>query len=387
MANVSGTSGNDFIHRLGDGRTPPSGFNEITGITEEADNIDGREGNDQLFGNGGDDFLSGGSGADTLDGGDGTDFADYFNATTGVTASLVNPAVNTGDAAGDTYTSIEGLHGSAFDDLLIGDANNNTLLGGAGLDRLFGGDGNDFLFDDSGAASEMNGEAGNDTIYGGPGNDYITGGDGDDVIIGGENRTRSFGDSLFGGAGNDYIVAANILDPRIAQYGSVLDGGTGADQLWSLVGFGQDYAVGGAGDDIIATGGGNDYIFGGDGNDTIVAGTGIDYIYGGAGNDFIYTDDPVLGAKTTDYVYVSGLSGFGTGIDTVADFTPRLSNTGFSGDVAVILSTPGLTSFADVQANMIDIGVYMVINLSATDQLYLYNVDPDQLTADNFLFL
>ena len=34
---------------------------------------------------------------------------------------------------------------------------------------------------------------------------------------------------------------------------------------------------------------------------------------------------------------------------------------------------------------MVDIGVYTVINLSATDQLYLYNVDPGQLTADNFL--
>jgi len=31
-----------------------------------------------------------------------------------LTASLVNPAVNSGDAAGDSYISIEGLDGSQF---------------------------------------------------------------------------------------------------------------------------------------------------------------------------------------------------------------------------------------------------------------------------------
>ena len=36
---------------------------------------------------------------------------------------------------------------------------------------------------------------------------------------------------------------------------------------------------------------------------------------------------------------------------------------------------------------MTDVGVYTVVNLSASNQLFLYNVDPGQLTADNFLFL
>ena len=69
-------------------------------------------------------------------------------------------------------------------------------------------------------------------------------------------------------------------------------------------------------------------------------------------------------------------------MDTVADFTP-----GRGGDVAVVLQTPGVTTFADIQSRMSDIGVYTVINLSASDQLFLYNVDPFQLTANNFLFL
>ena len=38
-------------------------------------------------------------------------------------ASLFTPASNTGDAAGDTYTTVENLTGSGFNDTLTGDAN------------------------------------------------------------------------------------------------------------------------------------------------------------------------------------------------------------------------------------------------------------------------
>jgi Ca2+-binding RTX toxin-like protein len=160
----------------------------------------------------------------------------------------------------------------------------------------------------------------------------------------------------------------------------VLDGGPGSNQIFALIGLGNDYAVGGELTDTIATGGGSDFIFGNAGNDSIIAGAGTDFIYGNAGNDFIYTDDP--STPSQDFVYVSGLSGFGTGVDTVADFRP-----GTGGDVAVVLDTPGVTTFADVQARMFDVGVYTAINLSASDQLFLYNVDPGQFTAGNFLFL
>ena len=104
----------------------------------------GSDFNDTLTGDADDNYLRGGLGADALNGGAGFDFASYQNAAAGVTASLANPAINTGEAAGDTYISIEGLLGSAFNDTLIGDANDNILQGGPGADALNGGSGFDY---------------------------------------------------------------------------------------------------------------------------------------------------------------------------------------------------------------------------------------------------
>ena len=104
----------------------------------------GSSGNDFLAGDDGDNFLRGGAGGDQLDGGLGSDYADYFTATGGITVDLANAANNTGEAAGDTYFSIERVRGGAFDDVLRGDANNNTLRGGLGADVLDGAGGFDF---------------------------------------------------------------------------------------------------------------------------------------------------------------------------------------------------------------------------------------------------
>ena len=61
-------------------------------------------------------------GADYLSGGAGTDRASYAGAAAGVTASLTDPSINTGEAKGDTYNSIENLNGSAFNDTLEANA-------------------------------------------------------------------------------------------------------------------------------------------------------------------------------------------------------------------------------------------------------------------------
>ena len=136
-------SGNNAIDATGS-----SVANILTG--NNADNtISGLAGDDTITAIGGNDILIGGAGGDSLDGGTGTDTASYAGSAA-VKADLANSGNNTGDAAGDSYTSIENLTGGAGNDTLVGDANVNTLSGGAGIDIITGGGGADVLIGDGG---------------------------------------------------------------------------------------------------------------------------------------------------------------------------------------------------------------------------------------------
>ena len=55
-------------------------------------------------------------------------------------------------------------------------------------------------------------------------------------------------------------------------------------------------------------------------------------------------------------------------------------------DVIVTSAGSGFANFNDIIAKTTQIGVYTVISLSLTDQVYLYNVQPFQLTANDFIF-
>ena len=106
---------------------------------------------DQLFGQDGNDTLMGGAGADELNGGSGSDRASYASATKGLIVSLANPTINTGDAFGDVFVSIEYLSGSNYNDSVFGNSSKNALNGGAGDDIIKGYGGNDSLTGYSGA--------------------------------------------------------------------------------------------------------------------------------------------------------------------------------------------------------------------------------------------
>jgi Ca2+-binding RTX toxin-like protein len=108
-------------------------------------------GNDRLFGQDGNDTLMGGAGADYLSGGSGSDRASYASATKAVIVSLANPAINSGDAKGDTFVSIEHLTGSNYNDALNGNSGNNAINGGAGNDTIKGYAGDDTLTGYAGA--------------------------------------------------------------------------------------------------------------------------------------------------------------------------------------------------------------------------------------------
>ncbi|RCJ09308.1 VCBS domain-containing protein, partial [Cupriavidus necator] len=122
---------------------------------------------DTLTGSSGNDIIRGGAGDDTINGGDGIDLLDFSDATGGVVFTLTQSGSPTTAGPGvtglgaDSYSNMEGVIGSAFNDNLTGSAGNDVLRGGAGNDVLVGGAGNDVL----------TGGAGADTLTGGTGSD------------------------------------------------------------------------------------------------------------------------------------------------------------------------------------------------------------------------
>lgn len=289
----------------------------------------GGAGVDTLMGGDGNDELEGGTGADTLNGEGGFDYASYRTAAAGVTARLASPATNTGDAAGDGFTSIEGLIGSAFNDVLTGDGGNNVLFGENGNDTLDGG-------------------AGGDALYGGAGNDSLVGGDGVDDMDGGAGA-----DSYNGGLGFDFVhynsaaagVTANLSAPAGntgdavgdtyvavegmvgSSFNDVFTGTDSDNELWGL-----------AGDDTLNGLGGTDSLYGGDGNDSLFGGDGIDHMDGGAGAD------NYNGGLGIDFVhYNSAAAG------VTADLSAPAGNTGdAAGDTYVSVEGAVGSAFNDV---------------------------------------
>ena len=198
---------------------------------------------DTLKGGAGDDTLRGGAGNDILDGGAGIDMLDFSDATAGFAFTLVQGSGSTQvdlTSVGldkDTYSNMEGVIGSKYNDTLTGSNANDILRGGAGNDMIDGGAGIDLLdFSDATGAlnftlvqgstatavnlagvglgtdtyknmegvigssfnDTLTGSAGNDVLRGGAGNDILLGGDGNDTLVGGAGA-----DTLTGGAGTD----------------------------------------------------------------------------------------------------------------------------------------------------------------------------------------
>ncbi|QRF66173.1 calcium-binding protein [Ponticoccus alexandrii] len=133
-----------------------SAYDDRLSGDDGANVLKGGDGADTLNGHDGDDVLEGGAGADVLQGGEGSDTASYENSSSWVNVSLLTGFTGGGgqsQAIGDTFSSIENLRGSAFDDILNGDDNANVLSGGDGADILRGRGGADVLEGGAGADS------------------------------------------------------------------------------------------------------------------------------------------------------------------------------------------------------------------------------------------
>jgi len=251
--------------------------------TKHFDDLTGDSLRDHIYGGDEGDTLEGKGGADILDGGPGEDLAAYYNATSGVTASLLNPAINTGEAAGDTYVSIEDLYGSKFDDTLQGDNGNNVIYSNGGNDTVYGEGGDDTFFLDS--YGHFFGGDGNDTFYGSfssQGPSTYEGGAGDDVYL----LSRST-DTVVEGAGQGHDVI-HIMDVSYTLPDNVED-------LYLEVTSSAKYGYGNELDNHIYANR-DDVIEGRGGNDTIYVYSGNNTVDGGAG-----TDTVVLFGPRSDY--------------------------------------------------------------------------------------
>ena len=336
---VNGLGGHDTLYggAGNDVLTGGAGADELFGGSDN-DTLSGNDGNDTLDGGAGNDNLNGGAGADILDGGAGNDRASYSSAAAGVTADLQTPSDNTGDALGDTYTSIEILEGSQHNDSLRGAQDNDTLFGRDGNDELLGRDGNDTLY----------GGAGDDTLDGGAGNDILYGGAGADVLIGGTGvDTASY---ITSAAGVIFSTAAGGTGGDAAgdTYSSIerFYGSSHNDQITG--GASADFLNGLAGNDIINGEGGADRLYGSAGNDTLNGGAGNDLLVGGAGADVLNG-----GTGIDRAVYTSSATGL-----TINLINTSLSTGSASGDTYISVewvqgSTHDDTFVGDGNANVL----------------------------------
>lgn len=210
----------------------------------------GAEGNDTLNGGDGNDILFGNEGSDILNGGAGGDYASYAGATAGVIVNLTGTGTG-GDADGDTYSGIEHVRGTDFNDTLTGDSALNLLNGASGDDILNGGGGHDWLIP-------------------GPGADIIDGGTGLDIVSYSTSSSRivinlATNAASGGDAAGDSL--SNVENIRGTRHDDVLTGD--------------------AADNVFVAAQGNDTMFGGDGDDSFNPYTGNDTMDGGEGSDWV----------------------------------------------------------------------------------------------------
>lgn len=200
------TAGNDTFVGGADNNI----INGLAGV----DNLTGGIGDDTLNGGDGNDTLTGGLGADVLNGGDGIDRVNYSTASAGVTINAFDTSLNTGEAAGDTYISIENFQGSNGDDNITSGGDGNRLVGLGGDDILIGAGGNDLLF----------GGNDDDRLLGGTGNDQLHGQGGADTYV---IRANAGNDTIYDfGQGEDIIefngTAAGFSELTITQVGETV---------------------------------------------------------------------------------------------------------------------------------------------------------------------
>jgi Ca2+-binding RTX toxin-like protein len=349
---VIGSGNADFIYgATGDDTLEGSSGNDY---------LSGGSGADTLRGDTGDDILAGGAGADILDGGGGSteDTADYSLSVAAVQVDLQAATATGGDAAGDTFISIEYLTGSVGADTLGGSAVSNYIVGGDGNDTIFG----------YGANDNLNGGNGDDIIDGGVGADTMDGGAGSDTLsyVGSTNVNVNLGTGTgtLGDANGDIFISFENVT-----------GGAGVDILYGSVAA-----------NVIIGGDGGDTLYGVAGNDTLQGGTGDDFINPGDGTDVV---DGGAGIDTLFFGYYSNfvVDATASGVTVYLDGVTASSGGHAQGDIYSNIEIVYLSQFADTvfgtaaNETFVTLGGADTINASGGFDTVQYNTDASAIAG------
>lgn len=413
IESVLGGSGGDVL--VGDALA-----NMLDGASGD-DFLMGGEGDDTLLGGDGADELAGGAGADILDGGDGFDIAYYGDATVGIFLHSGDLSQNTGEAAGDSFTSIEGVRATEFNDEIIVVEDGITVWAGAGNDLVTLVGLNSIAYGESGNDS-IHGGVGNDVFHGGDGNDEIFGGSGDDIYVyvrgdgedvivegatGGNvdvlqvSGVNGFTQTVISAWGKDLMIAIDPSTPGGNDGGSILikdylnmagdygvetiidsdsnvwtkedvfqflyGNSSGGLDIWG--GSENEMFVGTAQADSFHGQGGDDHLFGGAGADDLIGGDGDDIIDGGAGTDWLVGD---AGADT--FVFRAG-----SGEDAIGDFEVGVDT--------IELHDQGSLDFTGLIANAEEWGGNAWLHLDNGDLVIVHGAGLNDLSASDFRFV
>ncbi|KQW78756.1 peroxidase family protein [Brevundimonas sp. Root1279] len=231
-----------------------------------------------ITGSGGTDTLYGAGGNDTLVGAGGVDTVTYAAAAGSVNANLTAMRASVdGDGGADTFVGVENLTGSAFADLLVGNADVNVLNGGLARDTLLGFGGNDVLHGGSGVSNQLQGGLGDDL--------YVLTAAGDTIV-----ELAGDGVDSVQSLSSYHVLAANVENVTYTGVGNFTGIGNAIDNV----------IIGGVGADTLTGGGGNDALTGGAGNDlAVMSGLQASYTVVAVAGGYQITDS-VIGRDGVD---------------------------------------------------------------------------------------
>jgi len=237
----------------------------------------GNASDNEIIAGAGNDWLWGGAGADHFVGGDGYDTVSYSDSLEGVRVEDFTNYDGLTIAYGDTFTGIEAIQGSGFDDVIYRHQGSMVIDGADGHDtvnyryafdvaNVVIGGGTNAAGDTLLSVEEVIGSTGADRFTVNASGVTVAGGHGDDVyVINSAGVTVEEDDSFMGGTDH---VFTSLSELKLSAFVENLTYTGTAD----FTGYGNDEV------NTIISGAGNDVLLGGAGGDRFEGGAGIDIV-------------------------------------------------------------------------------------------------------------